>query len=396
MFQHSAPSSGRQMVSIEEIKDSLVGQLEAVIDRYAKPGAGSYQKNGKYFMLNPGRPDRSVGSFCIRMSGPDRGRWSEYAGHSKSSGDVIDLIALSCGLSLTDAIKEARAFLGLDTETPELKRKREIAAAAAKARRIAAEADRAKELDKARKRAEGLWLSGQVKLEGTPVAAYLAGRSIDLAAFGHMPGALRYHPECRYYWTEDWEDPQTGEVKQQVCFKPMPAMVSAIVKGSKIIDCHRTYLQRGPEGWTKADLPDAKKVFADYTGGAVRLCGAPGPRGGRLKLNEAPQGSRVYITEGIENGLSLMAIRAMLGQPPAFVIAAGMIWNLGKVDLPATVTEVVLCADNDQGEAASAALEGAIAAHAAKGRQVRVWRSERPGEDLNDALKRALKERGRP
>lgn len=386
----SAPQ--RQMVTLDEIKDSLLAQLDRVIDRYGRPGQGSYVKNGKHYLLNPGRPDRSVGSFCIRLTGPDRGRWSEYAGHSKSSGDLLDLIALSCGLSLTDAIKEARAFLGLDHETPELKRKREAAAAAARQRRIADEADRATEADRARKRAEGLWLSGQVKLEGTPVAAYLAGRCIDLAALHHKPGAIRYHPECRYYWTEDWTDPDTGEITKKLVYKPMPAMISAIVKGSKIIDCHRTYLARGPDGWTKADLPDAKKVFADYTGGAVRLCGAMGPRGGRLRLNEAPQGARVYITEGIENGLSIMAIRALLGQPPAFVVAAGMIWNLGKVELPANVAEVVLCADNDTGPNARQALDMAVAAHAAKGRQVRVWRSDVPGEDLNDALKRALQE----
>jgi muconolactone delta-isomerase len=136
-------------------------------------------------------------------------------------------------------------------------------------------------------------------------------------------------------------------------------------------------------------LPDAKKVFTDYTGGAIRLCGQLGPRGGHVRLNDAPAGSRVFIAEGIENALSAIALRQMAGMPPAFVVAAGAIFNMGVADLPDTITEVTLAADNDSGQQARAQIEAAIATHQAKGRMVRVWRSDIEGEDLNDALQRA-------
>jgi len=380
----------RQMVSLEEIKDRLLAEIDRVVDQYAPPAAGSYRRGHDYFTLNPGRADRSVGSFVVHLGGPKAGRWADYATDPKG-GDLIDLIALSRGCDLKAAVIEARAFLGLDSETPELRRQREEAARAAKLRRARAERDAAAHQERKRKAAAALWLSGEAKIEGTPVDLYLRGRGIDIAALGHRPGAIRYHAACRYIWTEEWVDPATGEVTQRRMEKTLPAMLSQIARRSEIIDCHRTYLAIRPDGsWGKAPLPDAKKVLTDYTGGSVRLCGGLGPRGGRLRLAEAPQGSRVYITEGIENGLSLMMLRALSGQPPAFVVAAGMVANLAHVELPQTVAEVVLCADNDTGEQARAQVEKAVAAHAAAGRIVRVWRSEIPGEDLNDALLRAL------
>jgi hypothetical protein len=384
----------RQMVSLEEIKDRLLAEIDRVVEHYAPPAAGAYRRGHDYFTLNPGRADRSVGSFVVHLGGPKAGRWADYATDPKG-GDLIDLIALSRGCNLKSAVTEARAFLGLDSETPELRRQREEAAARAKVRRAEAEREAAKHLERKRKAAAALWLSGEPKIEGTPVDLYLHGRGIDIAALGHRPGAIRYHAACRYYWTEEWVDPATGEVTQRRMQTTCPAMLCAIVKGSQIIDCHRTYLALGPAGqWVKNKalplLPKGKWVATDYTGGAVRLSGGLGPRGGRLRLAEAPPGSRVFITEGIENGLSLMALRALAGQEPAFVVAAGMVANLGSVELPDTVAEVVLCADNDTGEQARAQVEKAIAAHAARGRVVRVWRSEIPGEDLNDALLRVL------
>lgn len=379
----------RQMVSLEEIKDRLLDRVDAVVAQYAPAATGSYRKGHLWFTLNPGRPDRSVGSFCVHLSGAKAGRWCDYATDPKG-GDLIDLIGLSLNLDAKGAIAEARAFLGLETETPELRRRREEAAARAKAAREAERAEAGEKLKKRRATAKAVWLSGQAQLSGTPVDHYLRGRDIDLARLAHPPGAIRFHPACRYYFEEELVDQETGEIRTRQVFKVLPAMLCAITRGQEIIDCHRTYLERGPQGWRKADLPDAKKVFADYTGGAVRLSGTNGPRGGLVRLNDAAPGSRVYITEGIENGLSLMTIRALTGRPPAFVIAAGMVWNLGRVDLPAAIGEVVLMADNDQGAQARQALDAAIAAHAKAGRIVRVWSSEMPGEDLNDALQRAL------
>lgn len=382
----------RQMLSTDDLKDRLLSQLDLLVHHFAPPAPGSYHRGPKFFTLNPGRADRSVGSFCITMSGPNAGRWRDYA--TGEQGDVIDLIGLHLGLTEPAAkFRAAREWLGLDTEDPATRRAREELAARKRAereRQAAADADRA---DKMRKAAVGLWLSGQERILDTPVDHYLRGRGIDLRQLPHIPGAIRFHPECRYYHEVEEVDETTGEVTRRRLWRPMPAMVCAIARGRQIIDCHRTYLARDDQGrWTKAPVPDAKKVFGDYTGGAIRLSGEAGPRGGHLRLAKAPQGSRVFVAEGIENALSLMMLRHLAGQPPAFVVAAGMLHNLGRVELPAAITSVVLAADSDQGAQAQEGLQKAVAAHARAGRTVAVWRSQVPGEDLNDALKRALAE----
>ena len=385
----------RQQVSIDEIKDRLLAQLDAVISAYAPAANGSHTTHGRFFTLNPGRADNSVGSFCITVSGAKAGRWNDYATGKK--GDVLDLIGLSCGTNASGAIREARAYLGLDTESPELKRQRDQAAAEAKRRRAAQEKKHAEDAAKKIKRAYALWLSGAETIIGTPVDHYLRARGIVLADLPRLPGAIRYHAECRYYFEGDVVDQSTGEVRQALQWRPYPAMLTAIARGPHIIDCHRTYLAFDDQTglWIKApDMPKAKKVFTDYTGGSIRLSGELGPRGGHLKLSQAPEGARVFVAEGIENALSLMMLRQLRGQPPAFVVAAGAIWNMAEVELPATVREVTLCADNDSGPQAQAQLQKAVEFHAKQGRRVRVWRSDTPGEDLNDALRRALNEKG--
>lgn len=383
----------RQTVSIEEIKDRLLARLDLLVHQLAPPAKGSYTKGGLYYTLNPGRADNSVGSFVVHMSGPKAGQWIDYAVPGREGrGDIIDLFGLAWGIATpAGRIKAAREWLGLDTEDPATRRAREAEAERLKRDRARQARDARARAEHQRRIAEAVWLSADAQILGTPVDAYLAGRGIDLRALPHLPRAIRFHPACRYYFDEELVDPETGEVRRNRGWRPLPAMVTAIARGPKVIDCHRTYLEPAPGGgWRKLAAEDAKKVFADYTGGSARLCGQLGPRGGMLKLARAPQGSRAFVAEGIENALSLIALRALAGHPPAFVVAACMGFNLAHVELPDAVTEVVLAADNDSHEHGRATLDRAVKAHRERGRLVRVWRSDVPGEDLNDALRRAL------
>lgn len=383
-----------QTLSTDELKSRLLARIDEIVHRFAPPAKGSFHKGDRYFTLNPGRADRTVGSFYVTMRGPYAGQWRDFAVPGREGrGDIIDLIGLSLSIaSPAEKFKVAREILGLDTEDPATRRRREEHAARMKAEREARKAAQAAEARKKQKLAAAIWLSGQADIRATPVDHYLLGRGIDLTRLSHLPGAIRFHPACRYYYQEETIDPETGEVLSVTRWRPMPAMLTAIARGRDIIDCHRTYLEKVDGQWRKARVDDAKKVFGDYTGGSARLSGELGPRGGHLTLRQAPQGARVFITEGIENALSLAMLRALRGLPPAYIIAAGMVWNLGRVELPAEIASVTLAADNDQGEQAQAALAEAVELHAAKGREVRVWRSEIPGEDLNDALRRALAE----
>ena len=371
----------RQTISVDDIKAALLDRIEQVVTVYTPAADGSYRDGHLYYTLNPRRFDKSVGSFIVNMSGPMAGQWHDFAGDAH--GDLIDLMGLQLGLSSRDAFAEARLFLGLSNESPEDKRKREARAKDMERRRKAeAEAQKA-EAERKRLSAQALWLSAQEKIAGTPVAAYLAGRGIDLGVLGYQPRAIRFHPECFYRFKGT--DPETGEVLD-IATK-LPAMVTAISRGSLHLATHRTYLARRADGsWDKADLPGAqKKVLGNYKGGSIRLSNGLGPKGGRgCPLSACPPGTRVYVTEGIESGLSVC--RAL---PSARVLACVGLSNLGGMELPDNVAELVIVGDADESPDAREALQRGIAAQARR-RVVRLWQSATPGVDANDELRRRL------
>jgi hypothetical protein len=387
-------SQPRQTYSIEEIKELIIARMGEFAYHYAPPAKGSYEDKGKYYTLNPGRADRSVGSFVVYLSGHKAGKWEDFA--TGQHGDVFDLIGLALGLNeMVDQLKEARSFLGLRTDSPEEARQREVAIAAARHRRAEAEAQAKRDQDRASRRAEAMWLAAEPNIAGTPVDLYLKARGIDLATIGHQPRALRYLAKCRY----SFEDKSTGELIEF----DGPAMLAAMTNlAGRIVAVHRTWLRIDPATgrWGKVKIPHpsaegqflpAKKVYAWGNGCAIRLASGLGPKGGKgAPLNRFPPGTRVYIAEGIETGLSARVL-----QPDARVLAAYSLSNMGKVGLPKEVTEVVLITDHDLAEQAQAQLAEAIEAHRKAGRLVRIWKSDRPGEDLNDALMRALAEEQR-
>lgn len=373
----------RQQYTIEELKMMLAAKAGDVAYRYAPAVQGSFEDKGLYWTLNPGRADKSVGSFCIHVAGPKAGRWNDYA--TGEHGDLIDLIRLRLGCSMTDAIREARHFLGLSYDAPGDERRRKAEIERSHQLRAQAEEKQAEIAQKRRAAAMRLWLSAEERIRATPVDDYLQGRGIDLAQLGRQPRAIRYARECYYKHT----DVKTGEVIEG----RFPAMVSIITnRHGDTIACHRTYLGRRPDGtWGKADLPEAKKVLGDYLGGWINLWRGTGPRGGVAQsLSKAAPGERLYIAEGIEDALS----GAML-LPDSRFAAAISISNLARVDLPPNVSEVVLIADQDEGPQAQALLQRAIDTHIRAGRKVRVWKNRHGGKDLNDALRAMRESEGR-
>lgn len=377
--------------TIDDIKALLTAQAHQVAYHYARPAPGAYEDKGLYFTLNPGRHDRSVGSFCIALSGPRAGRWNDYA--TGQHGDLIDLIGLSLGLSPADALTEARRFLGLADDTPEARAARDRAIRAQEARRRTEAEQLARKAEKRRAAAQAMWINAQ-PIAGSPVEAYLAGRAINLRDLGAVPGSLRFDPDCRYWWRQI--DRSTGEVFE--IDQRGPAMLAAIVgDGPDMIAVHRTWLARDPNGrWTKArilhpgtgEVLPVKKVLGDMKGGSIRLGNGIGPRGGKGPgLSSAPQGSRVVVAEGIETALSARILR-----PQERVLAAVSLPNMADIWLPPGITEVVLISDGDSNDQARAQMDRATASHQRQGRRVRIWASDVPGEDLNDALQRAKKQ----
>lgn len=370
--------ASQQTYSLDQIKDMLLGQIDQVVHHYAPPAKGSHTAFGKYFTLNPGRADRSVGSFYVHMTGAKPGYWRDHA--SGQFGDILDLIALSCHTDTKGALTEARAYLGLATLPPEEARRRKDAAARQKAKRDRRAAEETRQQLHRSKQALAIWLSGREQIRGTPVEHYLRdARGIDLSQLGRQPGAIRYVPNCHYYDI----DQETGEVIEA----DLPAMVAIITNHTgRAVACHRTYLALDGSGrWGKAPVPMPKKVLGQYAGGWINIWKGRGPRGGKpAALSHCPPGTEVFVTEGIEDALSTVML-----MPEARVIAAISLSNLGQIRLPGNVSGITLVADLDENDQARAQLDRAIGAHQAKGRTVRIWQNSHGGKDLNDALRQA-------
>ena len=364
----------RQNYTIEEIKDLLLGQIDQVVAQYAPEAPGAHHDGQRYFTLNPGRPDKSVGSFWIYTSGPKAGFWEDRA--TGDHGGLLDLIMLNQGCSFVDALKLARRDLGLEHEDPQTRAARAEAVKRQQALRREAKANARIDRERVARSARALWLSAQEKIAGTPVEFYLRGaRGIDLAQLGRQPRSLRYAPECFYKHT----DPKTGEITQT----KLPAMLGLITDArGQACGCHRTYLRLGDDGkWDKAPVPAPKKVYGTFAGASIHIWSGTGPRGGKgAPLSTCPPDSRIYIAEGIEDALSCVMVL-----PEARVVAAISLGNLGGVVLPENVAEVTLIADQDDGPEARAQLVRAIGAHQRAGRRTFVWQNSDGGKDLNDA-----------
>jgi hypothetical protein len=314
-------------------------------------------------------------SLAVRLAGERVGVWCDFA--TGEAGDALDLVAQArCSGDRGEAVRWARAWLGEESPrkaataraTPAVSTAPADAPVAtgtpAGAPGTALAGDRADD-DRARRRraAVALFLSAGEGIAGTPVAAYLAGRGIELAELGRAPRCLRFHPEvfCR----------EAGAA--------LPAMLAAITDAEgQHVATHRTWLApNGTGGWRKAMLRDPKMTLGSYAGGAVRLW-----RGAsRRPLHEAPPGETVAIAEGIETALSVA-----VACPELRVLAAVSLANMGRVLLPASVGVVILCADNDAAPGARAALERAAVRLVAEARAVRIARSP-IGKDFNDVLR---------
>ena len=294
-------------------------------------------------------------SLAIHLSGRKAGVWSDFSSGEK--GDALGLVAaIVCGGDIADAMAWARSWLGLADGPGPAERRRQ-------APPVAAVADIELEEAATRNAAIRLFLEGTVQLAGTPVAAYLAGRGIDLAELRRQPRSLRYH----------------GAVWNRETGRKGPAMLAAVTNDAgDMIAVHRTWLGLSSDGkWTKASLATAKMSLGRVTGGSVRLWrGASG-----RPLARAPDGETVAIGEGIETAMSVV-----VACPELRVLAAVSLANMANIVLPPTIATVILLKDEDgENPATHKAFARAVAHFQAEGRTVRAARPP-VGKDFNDAL----------
>lgn len=195
-----------------------------------------------------------------------------------------------------------------------------------------------------RRRLNALWKAGAKIRPGDPVAAYLAGRGLDMP---QNTDCLRFVVEC----------PVPHETGSR------PAMVAMIADAAgKPANLHRTFL--GPKG--KAEMANPRAVMP----GTI-------PDGAAIRL--AMHGERLGIAEGIETAL---AAANRFGLPVWAAINATM---LAKWQPPESAREIAVFGDNDPAFGGAAAAYALAHRLAVKGLTVEVRIPSARGRDWADA-----------
>jgi hypothetical protein len=317
---------------------TIIAALKAQIEPLCRELLPGGKRDGQEWRAGDltGAPGQSVG---VRLTGDRAGVWAEFNGGG-SAGDALDLVAhCRFGGDKKEALRWARAWLGMGDDGRAFREQRPQVPAP---KPRMAELDNEGRLLKARK----IWLDA-VPILGTPAEDYLAHRGIDFAQLGRAPGALRFAAKC-------WN----AEVNAE-----LPAMVAAINRRGEHVATHRTWLAQQEGRWTKAPLRAAKKVLGSYQGGAIAIWRGASAR----PLAQAPENDVVAICEGIEDALTLA-----LHDPGLRVLAAISLSNLGNVQLPAPLTDLILAFDRDgENPAARAGRERAVRQYMEQGRSVR-------------------------
>jgi hypothetical protein len=263
-----------------------------------------------------------------------------------------------------EACKWLRRWLGIDNLDPEA-----LAKSKATAQRAAAKADKdaAARAEKNRRRAHQLFLSA-VPYPDTIAENYLCSRGIDLRKAGlKAPGSIRFAPRA-----------YCAEVR-----KDLPAMVAPIVGLDGLHrGTHRTWLQQDGNG--KAMLVEAKKSIGKYAGGFIPLW--KGDQ--RCGLKDLKPGTAIYVSEGIEDGLSVA-----LARPSVRVIAGVSLSNIGRLELPEGCPVHIL-AQRDEKLKAIEAFEGALATLQERGFNVFLVYPPAGFKDYNDVLRGTPRDQG--
>src|SRR6266849_1315563 len=276
-----------------ELAHRLARNAEAVCRYYLSNG----RREGRYWIVGdvantPGR------SLYVRLYGPlsgkgAAGKWTDAA--TGQHGDLLDLIALSCGLDrLAGVLIEARRFLGLAQPTPIAPRPEPPGGLPDVARRL---------------------LVMSYPLAGTIAEIYLQTRGIAITPDLR---ALRFHPRCFYRTTDE----ATGANRYEV----WPALLATVIDlNGKVTGLQRIWLD--PSGRGKAPVASPRRALGEIAGHGVRFGTA----------------DDVMATgEGLETVLS---VRTML---PAMPMAAALSANhLGVFRLPLTLRRLYVAQDND-------------------------------------------------
>ena len=278
--------------TVSDLTRRLAENAEAVCRHYLSNGrrVGGYWLAGDV-QNSPGR------SLYVRLLGPTAGRgaagkWTDAA--TGERGDLLDLIAASQRLHGSNALDEARRFLGL-VRTPHKPPSPAPAGSPEAARRLFA-------------------ISRPIT--GTLAEAYLRGRGIHLQQ--HDTAALRFHPHCFYR-------PDGGS--EPIGRTAWPAMIAAVTgQDGGITGLQRTWLD--PAGGGNAPVLTPRRAIGHLLGHAVRFSTAC---------------DTMAAGEGIETVLSLRCVLPTM--PMAAALSAA---HLAAFLPPPGLRRLYIARDNDR------------------------------------------------
>ena len=374
--------------------DQIVAMLRArIFDLVRGPWdlRDGWREGHDWVCRNPLRGDHTAKSFRVTLGGPYQGMVKDFAGPFIAGKDTVSPMTFHAHLmhngDMGAAVKWAKAWLGLDGCSPDALRSSHKALQAFDDR---SDADPAL-VDKKRRRAKAIYLSGQADITGTPVDEYLEGRGIDLRRLDFPLRCLRFHP--RLYCAE------LGPHDDERAY--LPAMVAPISgMDGAMLGVHRTWLERTPAGkWIKrTGLKNAKKTFGPYQGGVIRLWNGAriDPKTGEFlygrALGEVKEPCEIDITEGIEDGLSVV-----MACPDARVCAGVSLSNMVGLAFPEIVTGVRFWKQNDAADSAAARqFERAVDNTWRQGKAVRIVEIPTEWKDPNEVLQASNGEPGSP
>lgn len=355
----------RNLMPVSEIASLLADRIDALARELFPRG----QKDGHEWRVGSlaGEPGQSLG---IHLSQDKPGVWRDFS--AGIGGDALDLVAQArFGANMTEAIKWAKGWLGLDgTDWQSLKTTR-ASLAQSDERERQAEAEAKKKRD----RALAIWLAGKSGIAFTPVGLYLQGRGLDIQKLPGSPNVLRFHEAL-------WCEEARGK------FPAMVALVHDLRTGQPLA-VHRTWLQVLTGGHVvKAPVSAPKKVLGAMRGGVISLWKGvvTDPETGEVKknppLSKLKQPEWVHLTEGIEDGLTIA-----LAVPEARIMAGISIGNMKSLRWPASVAGVVLWKQNDApGSEADKAFHEMVKNIQAQGKRVKIVSMPETVKDPNELV----------
>jgi hypothetical protein len=291
-------------------------------------------------------------SMVINTRGHRRGRFYDFGG--TEHGDMLDLVRLvECGGDMGTALRHAHERLRLPVRAPQPRR-----------HETPAPADPSEEEAARRQKALELWQYARPLQSGDLAWRYLSeSRGIPLDRLQPLP-SLRFHRRLIAADRSAW-----------------PALVAAIARpdAKHIAGIHRTFLTEVDGRVQKAPIDGgAKRSLGSYAGGLIWLW-----RGASARPWCDPEpGTRLALAEGIEDGLSFVAVM------PAVRTAVMVSISNWRIELPSAIERVLLVGQNekDGADSKAEAVRRKLTDHLRHlGKTVEIARPrDRQVKDLND------------